>query len=90
MGRSGGEDLAPVLLVSGMGGSILNARNKETGFELRVWVRLLLADLEFRKLWSLFNPETGVCFSLLLPMESQGMWLFDPLRNASSHVFHYP
>ncbi|KAE8009820.1 hypothetical protein FH972_006232 [Carpinus fangiana] len=44
-----GTDLDPVLLVSGMGGSILHSKKKKFGFETRVWVRLLLADLEFKK-----------------------------------------
>jgi hypothetical protein len=55
-----GTDLDPVLLVSGMGGSILHSKKKKFGFETRVWVRLLLADLEFKKkLWSVYNPATG-------------------------------
>ncbi|KAK9195113.1 hypothetical protein WN943_003232 [Citrus x changshan-huyou] len=54
-------DLDPVLLVSGMGGSVLHAKRKKSGFETRVWVRILLADLEFkRKVWSLYNPKTGL------------------------------
>ncbi|CAA6667808.1 unnamed protein product [Spirodela intermedia] len=85
VGRSGDQDLAPVLLVSGMGGSILNARNKETGAELRVWVRLLLADLEFRKLWSLFNPETGCTecldphIEIVVPDDDYGLYAIDIL-----------
>lgn len=51
----------PVLLVSGMGGSVLHARRRsDPKFDLRVWVRILLADLEFKKyLWSLYNAQTG-------------------------------
>ncbi|KAL5991041.1 hypothetical protein ACLOJK_011947 [Asimina triloba] len=58
-------DLNPVLLVSGMGGSILNARSKKSRLELRAWVRIFLANLEFKKcLWSVYNPKTGsVSFS---------------------------
>lgn len=53
-------DRDPVLLVSGMGGSIVNSKPKTFGFTTRVWVRLLLADLEFRKkIWSHYNPKTG-------------------------------
>ena len=54
-------DRDPVLLVSGIAGSILHSKKKNFfGFESRVWVRLLLADFEFRKeIWSLYNPETG-------------------------------
>ncbi|MQL71134.1 hypothetical protein Taro_003454 [Colocasia esculenta] len=58
-------ELDPVLLVSGMGGSILNARSRKGGGEMRVWVRILLADLEFKKtLWSVYNAETGELLSL--------------------------
>lgn len=54
------SDLDPVLLVSGMGGSILNARNKKNGLQIRAWVRIFLANFEFKKhLWSLYNPKTG-------------------------------
>lgn len=56
-------DRDPVLLVSGIAGSILNSKRKKSGFETRVWVRILLADLEFKKkLWSIYNPETGSFF----------------------------
>lgn len=63
------EERNPVLLVSGMGGSILHSKKKEDnwlGFDTRVWVRILLADLEFKnKLWSLFNPSTGLSLSAI-------------------------
>lgn len=63
LGIGGESDRNPVLLVSGMGGSILHSKNKKSGFQTRVWVRILLADLEFKKkLWSLYNPETGPLF----------------------------
>lgn len=53
-------DLDPVLLVPGIGGSILNAVD-ESGRAERVWVRILGADYEFRtKLWSRFDPSTGI------------------------------
>ena len=59
-------DLEPVLLVSGMGGSILNSKPKKFGFQTRVWVRILLADLEFKKkLWSAYNPRSGHCVFLV-------------------------
>ncbi|KAK6136230.1 hypothetical protein DH2020_030019 [Rehmannia glutinosa] len=55
VGSSDSADVAdrdPVVLVSGIGGSILNSKRKKFGFETRVWVRILLADLEFKKkLW---------------------------------------
>ena len=59
-------DLEPVLLVSGMGGSILNSKPKKFGFQTRVWVRILLADFEFKKkLWSAYNPRSGHCVFLV-------------------------
>ena len=55
-------DRDPVLLVSGMGGSILHSKKKNSKSEIRVWVRLFLANLAFRQsLWSLYNPKTGKC-----------------------------
>lgn len=55
-------DLDPVILVPGIAGSILNAVD-ENGREERVWVRILGADHEFReKLWSKFDPATGMNF----------------------------
>jgi len=60
-------DRDPVLLVSGMGGSILHSKPRKFGFTTRVWVRISLADFEFRKkIWSLYNPETGTYLLLLL------------------------
>jgi hypothetical protein len=39
-----------VLLVSGMGGSVLHARRRSNSkFDLRVWVRILFANLDFKK-----------------------------------------
>jgi hypothetical protein len=59
----------PVLLVSGMGGSVLHARRRsDPKFDHRAWVRILLADSDFKKyLWSLYNADTGgsPCVSLL-------------------------
>lgn len=53
-------DLDPVLLVSGIGGSILHSKKKGSKSEIRVWVRIFLANLAFRQsLWSLYNPKTG-------------------------------
>ncbi|KAJ4721649.1 Lecithin:cholesterol acyltransferase family protein [Melia azedarach] len=79
-------DLDPILLVSGMGGSILNAKRKKFGFESRVWVRILLADLEFRrKLWSVYNPKTGYTESLdddteiVVPDDDYGLYAIDVL-----------
>ncbi|KAM1160804.1 hypothetical protein ACFX19_034361 [Malus domestica] len=57
---SSDTEVEPVLLVSGIGGSILHSKRRKLGFDTRVWVRILLADLEFKKkLWSIYNPQTG-------------------------------
>ncbi|KAM0041303.1 putative phospholipase A(1) [Helianthus debilis subsp. tardiflorus] len=72
-GNQSSDDLDPVLLVTGVGGSILNSKPKSWfGVTTRVWVRILLADLEFRKkVWSLYNPDTGsFVFSL------KHLWFF--------------
>lgn len=81
-----GSDLDPVLLVSGMGGSILQSKRKSFGLQTRLWVRLLLADLEFRqRLWSLYNPETGYTESLdvsteiVVPEDDYGLYAIDIL-----------
>ncbi|KAI8007561.1 Phospholipase A(1) LCAT3 [Camellia lanceoleosa] len=60
------SDRDPVLLVSGMGGCILNSKKKKKfALQTRVWVRIFLADLEFRKkAMSLYNPQTGYTESL--------------------------
>ncbi|KAG0564382.1 hypothetical protein M758_8G102500 [Ceratodon purpureus] len=68
-GDDGGDDgvdsnMNPVLLVPGIGGSILNAVDKK-GHKERVWVRLFEADHEFRsKLFSYYDPVTGKTHSL--------------------------
>jgi pimeloyl-ACP methyl ester carboxylesterase len=57
-------DLNPVLLVPGIGGSILHAVS-EKGHKERIWVRLFAADHEFRaKLFSVYDPLTGKTNSL--------------------------
>ncbi|XP_059628614.1 phospholipase A(1) LCAT3 [Cornus florida] len=88
-GRSSGDDdpdRDPVLLVSGIGGSILHSKKKKRGFETRVWVRILLADLEFRKkIWSLYNRKTGYTESLddsteiVVPEDDYGLYAIDIL-----------
>ncbi|KAK6915776.1 Lecithin:cholesterol/phospholipid:diacylglycerol acyltransferase [Dillenia turbinata] len=82
----GVSDLNPVLLVSGMGGSILHSKRKKLGFQTRVWVRFFLADLEFkRKIWSLYNPKTGYTESLddateiVVPDDDYGLYAIDIL-----------
>ncbi|KAI7739629.1 hypothetical protein M8C21_000698 [Ambrosia artemisiifolia] len=88
--RSSGDDVAdvdPVVLVSGIGGSILNSKPKSWfGITTRVWVRILLADLEFRKrVWSLYNPETGYTEALddssdiVVPQDDYGLYAIDIL-----------
>ncbi|KAJ1443586.1 Lecithin:cholesterol/phospholipid:diacylglycerol acyltransferase [Sesbania bispinosa] len=79
-------DRDPVLLVSGMGGSILNSKPKKFGFITRVWVRILLADLEFRKkIWSIYNPQTGYTETLdkkseiVVPDDDHGLYAIDIL-----------
>ncbi|KAJ0972354.1 hypothetical protein J5N97_020313 [Dioscorea zingiberensis] len=81
--------LDPVLLISGIGGSILNARNKRTRFSIRVWVRIFLANLEFKKnLWSLYNPDTGYTQSIdpnveiFVPDDDYGLYAIDILDPA--------
>ena len=54
------SELDPVLLVPGIVGSILDAVNKKDGSSERVWVRMLMASCQFKKkLWAIYNPETG-------------------------------
>ncbi|KAL7586321.1 hypothetical protein Lser_V15G35678 [Lactuca serriola] len=88
--RSSGEDVSdldPILLVSGVGGSILNSKPKGWfGLTTRVWVRILLADMEFRKrVWSLYNPDTGYTEELddssdiVVPQDDYGLYAIDIL-----------
>ncbi|XP_002514803.2 phospholipase A(1) LCAT3 isoform X1 [Ricinus communis] len=81
-------DRDPVLLVSGIGGCILNSKKKNLGFEFetRVWVRILLADYEFKKkIWSLYNPKTGYTevldesTELVVPDDDYGLYAIDIL-----------
>ncbi|XP_048499570.1 phospholipase A(1) LCAT3 isoform X2 [Beta vulgaris subsp. vulgaris] len=81
-------DRDPVVLVSGMGGSILNSKSKNSifGFQTRVWVRIFLADLQFKnKLWSLYNPTTGYTEELdknseiVVPDDDHGLYAIDIL-----------
>ncbi|KAL1542580.1 Phospholipase A(1) lcat3 [Salvia divinorum] len=80
------SDCDPVLLVSGIAGSILNSKKKKSGSETRVWVRILLANLEFKKkLWSMYNPETGYTETLddstevVVPQDDYGLYAIDIL-----------
>ncbi|CAM0952375.1 unnamed protein product [Alopecurus aequalis] len=77
----------PVLLVSGMGGSVLHARRRsDPKFDHRAWVRILLADRDFKKyLWSLYNADTGYVESLdddveiVVPEDDHGLFAIDIL-----------
>ncbi|PWA61126.1 alpha/beta-Hydrolases superfamily protein [Artemisia annua] len=80
------ENLDPVLIVPGIAGSILNAKDAQTGNEERVWVRIWEADREFRaKLWCQFDPETGKTVSLdpnisiVVPEDRDGLYAIDCL-----------
>ncbi|KAF0914099.1 hypothetical protein E2562_026504 [Oryza meyeriana var. granulata] len=83
--EEGGRE--PVLLVSGMGGSVLHARRRSNPkFDLRVWVRILLANVEFKKyLWSLYNPDTGYVepldddVEIVVPEHDHGLYAIDIL-----------
>ncbi|XP_034219658.1 phospholipase A(1) LCAT3 isoform X2 [Prunus dulcis] len=84
--RTAQTELDPVLLVSGIGGSILHSKRKKLGFDTRVWVRILLADLEFKKkLWSVYNPQTGYTETLdkdteiVVPGDDYGLYAIDIL-----------
>ncbi|KAK9141342.1 hypothetical protein Scep_011023 [Stephania cephalantha] len=101
--RVSDEALDPVLLVSGIGGSILNSRNKNSKWEIRVWVRLFLADLEFRKkAWSIYNPKSGYTECLdknsevVVPEDDYGLYAIDILDPSwfvklfhLSEVYHF-
>jgi hypothetical protein len=61
-------NLDPVLLVPGIGGSILEAVD-EAGNKERVWVRILAADHECReKLWAKFDASTGMAKPPAVPV----------------------
>lgn len=56
----GSVSLPPVLLIPGIGGSILNALNTKTNVEEAVWVQAVNLEQEFREnLYSKYNEETG-------------------------------
>ncbi|KAF7003209.1 hypothetical protein CFC21_018568 [Triticum aestivum] len=77
--------LDPVLLVPGIGGSILEAVD-EAGNKERVWVRILAADHECReKLWAQFDASTGKTVSvdekihITVPEDRYGLYAIDTL-----------
>ncbi|PKA49924.1 Phospholipase A(1) LCAT3 [Apostasia shenzhenica] len=76
----------PVLLVSGIGGSILNSKRKDNGSQIRVWVRILFSNYEFKKcLWSIYNTQTGYAETLnpdieiVVPEDDHGLYAIDIL-----------
>ncbi|KAM0922818.1 hypothetical protein ACQ4PT_005934 [Festuca glaucescens] len=78
-------NLDPVLLVPGIGGSILEAVD-EAGNKERVWVRILAADHECReKLWAKFDAATGKTvsvdekISIAVPEDRYGLYAIDTL-----------
>ncbi|XP_051218933.1 lecithin-cholesterol acyltransferase-like 4 [Lolium perenne] len=78
-------NLDPVLLVPGIGGSILEAVD-EAGNKERVWVRILAADHECReKLWAKFDAATGKTVSvdekitIVVPEDRYGLYAIDTL-----------
>jgi hypothetical protein len=94
-------DLNPVLLVPGIGGSILHAVDENGRFKERIWVRLFEADHEFRtKLYSFYDPTTGKTNSLdektkiVIPDDRHGLYscdILDPnvfLRLDTVYYFH--
>ncbi|KAL6845948.1 hypothetical protein ACP4OV_023396 [Aristida adscensionis] len=85
--EEGGRGREPVLLVSGMGGSVLHARRRSIPkFDLRVWVRILFANADFKKyLWSLYNADTGYVepldsdVEIVVPEDDHGLFAIDIL-----------
>ncbi|KAF8379031.1 hypothetical protein HHK36_028458 [Tetracentron sinense] len=82
----GNSYLDPVLLVSGIGGSILHSNDKRFGFQSRVWVQIFVANLEFKKkLWPIYNPKTCYTKSLddnteiVVPEDDYGLYAIDIL-----------
>eukprot|EP00475_Leptophrys_vorax_P030841 TRINITY_DN4652_c0_g1_i3.p1 TRINITY_DN4652_c0_g1~~TRINITY_DN4652_c0_g1_i3.p1 ORF type:complete len:607 (-),score=35.10 TRINITY_DN4652_c0_g1_i3:1033-2853(-) len=80
------NELHPVLLIPGIGGSILNAVSNDGKSTERIWVRLYNADQEFRtKLWSKYNAKTGKTESLdpsshiEVPEDNYGLYSCDIL-----------
>ncbi|KMZ75159.1 Phospholipase A2 [Zostera marina] len=78
--------LNPLLLVSGIGGTMLNATNKTTNLDTRVWVRLFLANYDFKKYaFSFYHADTGYteCINpdieITVPKDDYGLYAIDNL-----------
>ncbi|CAI8583425.1 unnamed protein product [Vicia faba] len=78
-------NLDPVLLVPGVGGSILNAVNTD-GSQERVWVRFLSAEYKLKtKLWSRYDPSSGKTVTMdpkstiVVPEDRHGLHAIDVL-----------
>ncbi|KAF8379029.1 hypothetical protein HHK36_028456 [Tetracentron sinense] len=91
----GNSYLDPVLLVSGIGGSILHSKDKRFGFQTRVWVQIFLANLEFKKkLWPIYNPKTGYTKSLddnteiVVPDDDYGLYAIDILHPSLTSIIY--
>ncbi|CAL5082312.1 unnamed protein product [Urochloa decumbens] len=86
-GKEEGAGREPVLLVSGMGGSVLHARRRsDPKFDLRVWVRILFANADFKKyLWSHYNADNGYVepldddVEIVVPEDDHGLYAIDIL-----------
>ncbi|KAJ1433735.1 Lecithin:cholesterol/phospholipid:diacylglycerol acyltransferase [Sesbania bispinosa] len=79
-------NLDPVLLVPGVGGSILHAVNDSDGNHERVWVRFLSAEYKLKtKLWSRYDPSTGKTVTMdanstiKIPEDRHGLYAIDIL-----------
>ncbi|KAL2344684.1 hypothetical protein Fmac_005969 [Flemingia macrophylla] len=79
-------NLDPVLLVPGVGGSILNAVSEADGGQERVWVRFLSAEYKLKtKLWSRYDPSTGKTVTMdpnstiVVPEDRHGLYAIDIL-----------
>ncbi|XP_014509174.1 lecithin-cholesterol acyltransferase-like 4 [Vigna radiata var. radiata] len=79
-------NLDPVLLVPGVGGSILHAVSDPDGSQERVWVRFLSAEYKLKtKLWSRYDPSTGKTESMdrnstiMIPEDRHGLYAIDIL-----------
>ncbi|TKY58986.1 Lecithin-cholesterol acyltransferase 4 [Spatholobus suberectus] len=79
-------NLDPVLLVPGVGGSILNAVSDSDGGQERVWVRFLNAEYKLKtKLWSRYDPSTGKTVTMdpnstiMVPEDRHGLYAIDIL-----------